>query len=163
MVSWRSARSGPAFCDDSMRSFPTCNETSREVRLLPSPSSSLPCIRLFSSLVARFSCPSGKVVALEANKKLADVATEMAKERKLAVECPSIGGSTSTQLVTLSPEANPERITFKQCDPMCLPAGLAGEEVSVKFFLSGVIGQVCCGDGAGCEVRRMPLRYARLV
>ncbi|CAM9549566.1 unnamed protein product [Hapterophycus canaliculatus] len=73
----------------------------------------------------------GKVVALEANKNLLEVATGMAREGKLAVDCPSIGGSTFAQLVTLSPEAKPERITFKQCDPMCLPAGLAGLDAAL--------------------------------
>ncbi|CAM9235555.1 unnamed protein product [Scytosiphon promiscuus] len=73
----------------------------------------------------------GKVVALEASKKLVDIATGMARDGKLTVDCPSMGGSSFAQLVTLSPEANPERITFKQCDPMCLPAGLAGLDAAL--------------------------------
>ena len=45
----------------------------------------------------------------------------------LVVECPSTRGSSQAQEVSLTADANPERVTFRQCDPMCLPAGLAGE------------------------------------
>lgn len=69
----------------------------------------------------------GKVVALEANKILLDAASELGREGSLQMTIPSVEGSSVTQRVSLSPAANPERINFKQCDPMCLPAGLAGE------------------------------------
>lgn len=72
---------------------------------------------------------TGRVVALEANKSLIDTASKMARESRLTVAYPSGGARSVAREVSLDGEANPERITFKQCDPMCLPAGLAGEEV----------------------------------
>eukprot|EP00752_Nemacystus_decipiens_P010073 g8977.t1 len=73
----------------------------------------------------------GKVVALEANKRLLDAASRLGKERSLEVTIPSVGGSSVTQRVFLSPTADPQRINFKQCDPMCLPAGLAGLDAAL--------------------------------
>lgn len=75
---------------------------------------------------------TGKVVALEANKSLVDTASKMARESRLTVPYPSGGARSVAREVSLDGEANPERITFKQCDPMCLPAGLAGEEVGAS-------------------------------
>lgn len=66
-------------------------------------------------------------MALEANKKLLDAASELGRAGSLEVTVPSVGGSSVAQRVSLGPGVNPERINFKQCDPMCLPAGLAGE------------------------------------
>lgn len=71
----------------------------------------------------------GNVVALDANKKLLDTASELGRTGSLKVVIPSAGGSSVIQQVSLSPEANPGRISFKQCDPMCLPAGMAGEGI----------------------------------
>ena len=78
----------------------------------------------------------GNVVALDASKPLIDAATKMAKDGMLVVKCPSTRGSSQAQEVSLDADANPERVTFRQCDPMCLPAGLAGESsVSYIFHL----------------------------
>eukprot|EP00903_Cladosiphon_okamuranus_P011249 g10612.t2 len=73
----------------------------------------------------------GKVVALDANKVLLDAASELGREGSLEVTVPSVGGYSVTQRVSLSPAANPHRIDFKQCDPMCLPAGLAGLDAAL--------------------------------
>ncbi|CAN0332739.1 unnamed protein product, partial [Ectocarpus fasciculatus] len=73
----------------------------------------------------------GKVVALEANKSLVDTAAKMARESGLTVAYPSGGARSVAREVSLDGEANPERITFKQCDPMCLPAGLAGLDAAL--------------------------------
>lgn len=70
---------------------------------------------------------TGKVVALEANKALIDAASAMARDGRLVVRYPSTRASSVAQEVSLDPEADPSRITFKQCDPMCLSAGLAGK------------------------------------
>ena len=69
----------------------------------------------------------GTVIALDASKPLLDVASAMAKYGMLTVECPLSRGSSMTQEVTLDTGVESTRITFRQCDPMCLPAGLAGE------------------------------------
>lgn len=84
--------------------------------------------RAMDRCVVRLNSP-GKVVALEANKKLLDTALQMARKGRLDVASPSVGSSTFTQEVSLSEDANPSRIIFKQCDPMCLPAGLTGESL----------------------------------
>ncbi|CAN0182009.1 unnamed protein product [Ectocarpus sp. 6 AP-2014] len=73
----------------------------------------------------------GKVVALEANKSLVDTASKMAMESRLTVAYPSGGARSVAREVSLDGEANPDRITFKQCDPMCLPAGLAGLDAAL--------------------------------
>ena len=78
------------------------------------------------------------MVALDASKPLIDAATKMAEDGMLVVECPSTRGSSQAQEVTLDAESNPERVTFRQCDPMCLPAGLAGERSVLSFFVSCV-------------------------
>lgn len=74
------------------------------------------------------------MVALDASKPLIDAATKMARDGKLVVEYPSTRGSSQAQEVAIDADANPERVTFKQCDPMCLPAGLAGEQSLLKFL-----------------------------
>lgn len=79
----------------------------------------------------------GTVVALEARKPLIDAAAAMARDGMLMVHCPSIRGSSAKQEVYLDSEANPSRITFRQCDPMCLPAGLAGERIVA--FVAGAL------------------------
>eukprot|EP00904_Undaria_pinnatifida_P002064 jgi/Undpi1/11859/HiC_scaffold_4.g01558.m1 len=73
----------------------------------------------------------GKVVALDGSKPLIDTATKMARDGMLVVECPSTRGSSQAQEVSLAADANPERVTFRQCDPMCLPAGLAGLDAAL--------------------------------
>ena len=67
------------------------------------------------------------MVALDGSKPLIDAATKLARDGMLVVECPSTRGSSRAQEVTLDADANPQRVTFRHCDPMCLPAGLAGE------------------------------------
>lgn len=86
---------------------------------------------------------AGTVTALDANKKLLDTALELGKAGnvELVIPSPSAGGSSVTQRVSLGHEANPERIAFKQCDPMCLPAGMAGEEGRDRLGLDGMF---CC-------------------
>lgn len=68
-------------------------------------------------------------MALDANKKLLDAALELGRSGRLEMAFPSAGGSSVARRLSLNPEANPGRITFKQCDPMCLPAGMAGEVI----------------------------------
>lgn len=70
---------------------------------------------------------TGTVVALDPSKALIDAASAMARDEPLMVHSPSVRGTTIEQEVRLDAEANPSRITFRQCDPMCLPASLAGE------------------------------------
>lgn len=67
------------------------------------------------------------MVALDGSKPLIDAATKIARDGGLVVECPSTRGSSQAQEVALDADANPERVTFRQCDPMNLPAGLAGK------------------------------------
>lgn len=76
------------------------------------------------------------MVALEGSKPLVHAASAMARDGRLVIACPSNSGASVTQEVTMDANANPDRITFKQCDPMCLPAGLAGE-FSVCFMKAG--------------------------
>lgn len=82
---------------------------------------------------------AGKVIALDGSKPLIDAATKLGKDGVLVVECPSTRASNRSQEVILDADANPQRVTFRQCDPMCLPAGLAGERavfaVAVVRFL----------------------------
>ena len=70
---------------------------------------------------------------MDASKPLIDAAKTMARDGMLVVECPSTRGSSQAQEVNIDADANPKRVTFRQCDPMCLPAGLAGE-LSVLIF-----------------------------
>lgn len=67
------------------------------------------------------------MVALDPSKALIDAASTLAQGGILEVQIPSIRGTTVIQEARIDANANPSRITFRQCDPMCLPAGLAGE------------------------------------
>lgn len=82
-------------------------------------------------------------MALDANKQLLDAASELGRAGSLETAIPSTGGSTVTEKVSLNPEANPGRVTFKQCDPMCLPAGMAGEK-GIKMGIGEDEGMYVC-------------------
>lgn len=71
------------------------------------------------------------VIAVDSSKPLLDAASMMARDGKLPVKCPSTRGSNVTQEVVLDSGVKPGRIIFRQCDPMCLPSGLAGERALV--------------------------------
>lgn len=66
-------------------------------------------------------------MALDASKSLLDAAAALARDGKLIVDCPTTRGSSVTQVVHLDADADPTQIVFQQCNPMCLPAALAGE------------------------------------
>lgn len=69
----------------------------------------------------------------------------MARDGRLTVQYPSTRGSSVTQEVYLDAKADPARITFKQCDPMCLPAGLSGMGRAI-FLCCFFYGDLCVKD-----------------
>lgn len=76
------------------------------------------------------------MVALDPSKALIDAASTLAQGGLLKVQVPSIRGTTVTHEARVDADANPSRITFRQCDPMCLPAGLAGEIFVYAYLCS---------------------------
>ncbi|CAM9128118.1 unnamed protein product [Sphacelaria rigidula] len=68
----------------------------------------------------------GNVVALDSSKALIDAASTLARGMAVEVKSPSIRGTAIEHKVSIDADANPSRISFRQCDPMCLPASLAG-------------------------------------
>lgn len=66
-------------------------------------------------------------MALDSSKALIDAASTLARGMAVEVKSPSIRGTAIEHKVSIDADANPSRISFRQCDPMCLPASLAGE------------------------------------